>query len=179
MSIQVDHSKPLTDEEKQYFHAWSMDYVIEENERIHGTPDDTREGVNTPAILSAAGILVPPQPAQPLPAGQELYTGPVVVEGENDVPPAPGELSTRVPLPRDHPLTGLIDEAQDAEAAAAGPLVGDEWDDDAQWVEVCELTVPELKDNLRELDQPVGGNQGELRTRLYDALKAAHQGEEG
>lgn len=35
MSFQVDHSRRLTAEERAYLTDWSMDWVIEENDRIH------------------------------------------------------------------------------------------------------------------------------------------------
>jgi hypothetical protein len=191
--------RALTDEEKLHLHNWSLDYQIQENERLFPTVEDAdypREAVDTKQVLSAAGLELVPPPPNPSPAGQPVlqYTGPLVVEGENDKPPEPGELATRVPLPRDHPLTGVIAEDQglthDSVIDATGigdsknqfPAVVGEgepvaWDEEAVWTEVCRLTVDELKDNLKDMEQPVSGNKDELRERLFNALRDAHEAE--
>ncbi|QHB37435.1 hypothetical protein SEA_LEOPARD_28 [Mycobacterium phage Leopard] len=174
MSMQVDHSRPLTKEEKVWLHQWSLDWVIEENERIHGKQGDG-EPPNVQAALEDAGFKAPPPPPGPTTvAGQgTVLTGPVVVEGENDQPPAPGTIGTRVELPRDHPLTAAIDDSTPAGGQQAAEA--DEWDAKAVRAEVNELTVDELKENLRELDEPVSGDKAELQKRLFNALKKAHE----
>lgn len=171
----VDHSKPFTDEEKAEFHNWSMDWAIEENERIHGDAEKNYpvEGVNTGEVLTEAGITSPPAPPAPQPAGQSFYSGPLVVEGENDVPPAPGSNGTRVPLPRDHPLTYEVEEGEQLPNSVVVATQEDTFDRDASWAEIQELNVEELKDNLKELDQPVSGSKKELQERLLNALEEA------
>ena len=190
MSMQIDHSKPLTDEEKRWLHEWSLDHEIETNERIHGQKKAHAKGepIDVRKALDKAGVETPPPPAQPISvAGQELYAGPLVVEGENDTPPAPGEPSVVVPLPRDHPLTaqteGVSAETQLLGAQQESDDLTQETDEgkfDTRAVrkEVNELTVDELKDNLRDLGEPVSGNRDELRDRLVKALKKAHDEEQ-
>lgn len=190
MSMQIDHSKPLTDAEKKWLHEWSLDHEIETNERIHkqakahakGEPIDVRKA------LDKAGVEVPHAPAQPISvAGQELYAGPLVVEGENDQPPEPGSTGVVVPLPRDHPLTGTVATDQGWTDPRVQTLADDEltqetdegkFDTRAVRAEVKELNNDELKDNLRELGEPVSGNQKELQDRLVKALKKAHDEEQ-
>lgn len=174
MSMQIDHSKPLTDEQKRWLHEWSLDYEIEVNERLHKQAKTFAKGepVDVKAALDKAGVEPPHAPPNPTAPGQELYTGPVVVEGENDKPPEPGSTGVVVPLPRDHPLTGVVDDS----AKSAGP---EKFDTRAARAEVNELTVEELKDNLRDLEEPVSGNQKELQDRLVKALKKAHDEEQG
>lgn len=199
MSMQIDHSKPLDAETKKWLHEWSMDYVIEENERIHGKQEGG-EPPNVQKALEEAGFQAPPPPPGPTTvAGQgTVATGPVIVEGENDLPPEPGSIGTRVELPRDHALTGVIAEDQGltdprviAETGVGaqpqpnddGGQVEPQTKDDGKFdtravrAEVNELSVDELKDNLRELEEPVSGNKDELRDRLVKALKKAHEAE--
>lgn len=177
-------NRPLTDEEKRWCHEWSLDWQIEENERLFPTADDAdypRDEVTAAGLLANTGFKAPPLPADPHPVAQTIYTGPTVVEGENDQPAQPGDIGTRVPMPRDHPLTGQVDEAQDADAQYfARAEVVEEQDDSSEWdakavkAEISELNVEELKDNLRELEQPVDGNKPDLQKRLYNALKKQH-----
>lgn len=169
----VDHSKPLTDEEKVFLHGWSLDHEIALNERLHAQKKEAAKGENidVTGALEKAGLKVPSAPPPPSVPGQELYTGPVVVEGENDQPQEPGvSTGVVVPLPRDHPLTAVVD---DSTSDADEPE--EKWDGRAVRAEVNELTVEELKENLRDLDEPVSGNQKELQDRLVKALKKNHE----
>jgi len=173
-----DHK--LSDEEKRHLHEWSLDWQIEENERLFGDESKgyPREPVDTQQVLADAGIKAPPLPPPPSPAGQSMYTGPTVVEGENDEPAEVGSIGTRVPLPRNHPFTVEVDEGDQLPNTVVVPESNGGFDEDAQWADVCDLTVAELKDNLKELDQPVGGSKDELRERLFNALREANAAEE-
>lgn len=176
-------NRPLTDDEKKWCHEWSLDYQVEENERLFPTNKDAdypRESVDTAQILADAGVEHTPPLVEPSAVGQRaMYSGPVVVEGENDVPPAPGELATRVPMPRDHPLTGLVEDAAAESVTAESVTVDDDkWDGRAVRVEVNSLNVDDLKVNLRDLEEPVSGTKDELRDRLVKALKKAHDEEQ-
>jgi hypothetical protein len=168
----VDYeNRPLSDEEKRYLHEWSRDDLVEINERLFGQSKAHEKGqpVNVAAALRDAGVELVPAPNNPIAvAGRDFTQGPVVVEGENDVPPGPGSGGTRVELPRDHPLTAPID-------ANLGEAETEEFDAKAVRAEINELTVEELKDNLRELDKPVDGNKAELQKRLFQALKEEHE----
>jgi hypothetical protein len=193
MSMEIDHSKPLTAEQKKWLHEWSLDHEIETNERLHGQAKAHAKGepIDVRKALDKAGVEVPNAPQSPgFVAGQPIYQGPVVVEGENDTPPAPGEPSVVVPLPRDHPLTGTVAtdqgwteptvsaETQEMGGTELQPETDEgKFDTRAARKEVEELTVAELKDNLRDLDEPVSGNQKELQDRLVKALKKAHDEE--
>lgn len=189
MSVQVDHSKPLDDETKRWLHEWSLDWVIEENERIHGKQEGG-EPPNVQEALRQAGFEPPPAPPGPTsvaPVGN-VATGPVIVEGVNDKPVEPGSGVVTVPvaLPRDHAFTAVVDENRtdavlsEVEGSTAGQTPANEpeaWDAKAVRAEIAELSVDDLKENLKDLEQPVGGNKEELQKRLYAALKKAHDDE--
>lgn len=72
MSEAVDHSKPFTKEQVAYFHAWSMDWAIEENQRIHKQADVHASGgqVDISGVLAKAGVKPSDPPANPVPVGQ-------------------------------------------------------------------------------------------------------------
>lgn len=155
MSRVLDQSKPFSKEDIEYCHTWSLDHLIAENERRHGQAKVHAEGkpVDVQARLEDAGIEVPDAPPQPTYVGAQggVQQGPLIVEGEDN--------AGRVPLPRDHALTGTVYED---DAAAA--------DDDAEEVDIDELTVDELKAELHSLGEPTSGNKAELQKRLKKAL---------
>lgn len=88
MSEQVDHSKPFTKEQIEYFHAWSMDWAIEENLRVHGQAEAHGEGgeVDISGALADAGINPPEAPPNPVPVGQGNVDEPVLDAIVDDAP---------------------------------------------------------------------------------------------
>jgi len=149
----VDYQdRPLTDDEKLYLHQWSRDDLIEINERIFNQSEahDKGEPIDVKKALDDAGIELPESPPEP------TYVG------------AQGGVRQA----RDHPLTGVVDDAPVDDDATA-----DDWDDKDVQAEVDEMKVDELKEYLRELGEPVSGNQKELQDRLFKALKKQHESE--
>lgn len=173
MSMDLDQSKPFTAEQKQWAHEWGLDHVIEENERRHAQRKvhDNGEPIDVRKALDKAGVEVPDPPPNPTYVGAmgSVQQGPLIVEGEDN--------AGRVPLPRDHPFTVAVEDD-----AADGDLTQEteegKFDTRAVRAEVKTLNVEELKDNLRELGEPVSGNQKELQDRLVKALKKAHDEEQ-
>jgi len=143
----VDYQdRPLTDDEKLYLHQWSRDDLIEINERIFNQSEahDKGEPIDVKKALDDAGIELPESPPEP------TYVG------------AQGGVRQA----RDHPLTGVVDDA---------PV--DDWDDKDVQAEVDEMKVDELKEYLRELGESTSGDKQELRDRLFDTLKKQHESE--
>ena len=158
----VDYQdRPLTDAEKVWLHEWSRDDLVEINERIFAQSDahDKGEPIDVKGALEKAGVKQPDAPPTPTYVGAQggVQQGPLIVEGKDN--------AGRVSLPRDHPLTGVVDED------ASGTSEAEKWDDRKVRAEVNELNVDELKENLRDLDESVSGNKDELRARLFEALK--------
>lgn len=176
MSMDLDQSKPFTAEQKQWAHEWGLDHLIEENERRHAQRKlhDNGEPVDVRAALDKAGVEVPDAPPNPTYVGAmgSVQQGPLIVEGEDN--------AGRVPLPRDHPATVAFEDDAAAGDSAVEPQTTDEgkFDTRAVRAEVKTLSVDELKDNLRELDEPVSGNKDELQDRLVKALKKSHEAEQ-
>ena len=143
----VDYQdRPLTDDEKLYLHQWSRDDLIEINERIFNQSEahDKGEPIDVKKALDDAGIELPESPPEP------TYVG------------AQGGVRQA----RDHPLTGVVDDA-----------TVDDWDDKDVQTEVDEMKVDELKEYLRELGESTSGDKQELRDRLFDTLKKQHESE--
>jgi len=143
----VDYQdRPLTDDEKLYLHQWSRDDLIEINERIFNQSEahDKGEPIDVKKALDDAGIELPESPP-----------GPTYVGAQGGVRQA-----------RDHPLTGVVDDA-----------TVDDWDDKDVQAEVDEMKVDELKEYLRELGESTSGDKQELRDRLFDTLKKQHESE--
>lgn len=166
MSMQLDQSKPFTDEEKRWCHEWGVDHLVEENERRHAQSDLHDEGkpVDVRKAFADAGVQVPDPPPNPTYVGAmgSVQQGPLIVEGEDN--------AGRVPLPRDHPLQQEVIEGE----GDGLPSNVEPWDGRAVRAEVNTLTVDDLKDNLRGLDEAVSGTKDELRDRLVKALKRDH-----
>jgi hypothetical protein len=170
----VDYqSRALTDEEKRWLHEWSRDDLVEVNERLFNQTElhDAGEPVNVRKALEDAGVEVPDEPPNPTYVGAmgSVQQGPLIVEGEDN--------AGRVPLPRDHEFTVAVEDD-----AAEDDLVQEteegKFDTRAVRAEVKTLNNDELRDNLRELGEPVSGNQKELQDRLVKALKKAHDEEQ-
>jgi hypothetical protein len=167
MSMDLDQSKPFTKEQRLWAHEWGLDHLIEENERRHEQRKvhDNGEPIDVRKALDNAGVEVPDAPPNPTYVGAQggVQQGPLIVEGEDN--------AGRVPLPRDHPFTVPVEG--EPESVADG-----EWDAKAVRAEVNSLNVDDLKENLRELEQPVSGSKEELQKRLYKALKESHEAEQ-
>lgn len=101
MSRVIDFEKPLSDEDKQWLHAWSQDWRIEENERKFGKAEEHADGrpVDVTQVLADAGVEVPEPQAQPV---VQLTGG------------------------RDHPLTGVVDDGGEEDAVDIDELNVDE-----------------------------------------------------
>lgn len=176
----VDYqSRPLTKDEKRWLHEWSRDDLVEVNERLFTQTEahDAGEPVDVRKALSDAGVEEPAAPPNPTYVGAmgSVQQGPLIVEGEDN--------AGRVPLPRDHEFTVPVEEAEDGDAdddssVDAQTTEEGKFDTRAVRAEVKTLTNDELRDNLRELDEPVSGNQKELQDRLVKALKKAHEAEQ-
>lgn len=168
MGKAIDLDKPLSDADKLFLHERSQDYLIEENERKFAQRKlhDAGEPIDVKGALEKAGVEPPDAPPNPSYVGAmgSVQQGPLIVEGEDN--------AGRVPLPRDHPLTQEVDDGE----GTGIPAAQDEWDGKSVRAEINTLTVDELKDNLRDLDEPVSGDKAELQKRLFAALKKANEG---
>lgn len=141
MSYEVDHSKPFTKEQKDYFHQWSMDWAIEENERLHKQKDVHNEGGEVDLSKAIKHIEVPDPPQNPTRADGST----VLVEDDGSI----------YGKSDDAPAKGEFEETLEDEVNA--------------------MTVDELKDNLRGLDEPVSGNKDELQARLIAAVRKSEE----
>jgi hypothetical protein len=146
MSRNIDFDKPLSTEDRAWLHEWSMDWRIAENDRKFS---ETVQNISGPVITqNPDNAIANPRLPHNFPE-EKVATGPVypvanhpqIQQYANTVGQLPG--TTVEPAPQPEP------EAVDIE----------------------DLTVDELKSELKNLDQPVTGNKAELQDRLTKALE--------
>lgn len=153
MSKEVDLTKPLSDKDREYLKSRSLMYEVEENDRRFGKgrfaepkKGDDPEPVFAPTPTVAALPIEPGSPA--------------------DTPPKfVGVRPHGVDRAVWSGSTGLTQNE-----ALAGPA-GEPHFTQVEEVPPEELTVDELKDELRDRDLPVSGDKAELVKRLKKALK--------
>jgi hypothetical protein len=150
MSREVDLSKPLSDKDRKYLQDRSDYYAIQENDRVHkkGQFAEDYEEEFKPNYSVAAPPIEPGSEADNPPqfVGQRPYGVDRGVWGGS---------------------TGLSE--QEALAGESGePHHTQEQTEEA---DPEDLTVDELKDELRERELPLDGNKADLVKRLKKALK--------
>lgn len=146
MSKQIDFDKPLSDEDRQWLHERSQDYLIAENDRKFAKEGEAE---------------VEPEVSED--GGQEFVTTGAKAPWEPGTEPS----SQFAQRPYDPPVSGNWDPGpvvseEDLEGAEAAA----EADDDlGTW------TVDELREELRAQGESTSGNKDELVKRLRKATK--------
>jgi hypothetical protein len=136
MSRKIDFDKPLSDEDKEWLHGWSQDYLIDENARKFDKAYQKSTGPEIPRIE----VNAPAAPRDPRDfPNDKVATGPVYPTDVN---------------------AGQVQQYADT---SSKPV--------EEEVDINDLTVDELKDELRKLDEPVSGTKDELVKRLSKALE--------
>lgn len=150
MARQIDDSKPLSDEDRQWLKDWSRDAEIARIDAIHGTkapePDESAaddagsEDDRLSGLLRANSVEPGEDPWATLQSVLSGRSGDPLGKGQEVV--APGESGSYAP-----------------------PVEDDDDEDDAY----SDLTVEELRDELGNRELSKSGNKKELIARLRQA----------
>lgn len=170
MSKDVDLSKPISDEEREYLKQRARHFDIEENDRQfkkgkfaedHEEPYRGRNTVAAPPIEPGSDADNPPRFVGNRPHGVDraVWGG-----------------STGLSEQEAYAQTSGEPHAEQEELDLGGvPTVGGKQvkeSDEPEEVAVEDLNVEQLKEELRKRDLPVGGNKDELVERLNEALES-------
>lgn len=172
MSKEIDFDKPLSDEDRQWLHERSQDYLIAENDRKFKSESEEEE----PEVSKEGGQRLPTagaqQPFEPGTRPQNKY-----VDRPYDRDPSLGE-----PEPREGEVAGLLPEEQVHEGLGREVVYGEKPkadDGEGQSAEseseesgedeIEYWTIDELKEELRSRGLPTSGNKSELVQRLKES----------
>lgn len=170
MSKQVDLDKPLSDADKLHLHERSLDYLIEENERRF--KQEKAHAAGQPVKVEIPNLEVPPPPPNPRAvSGQTLESGPVVSEEDaKAADKAAQEDAKRIAKEYEEAQEAREEAFKRSQPTKSSPSTSEDED-----VDVDDLTVEELKDNLREFGESTSGSKAELQARLKKAVREAEK----
>lgn len=182
MSKQIDLTKKLSDEDREWLRERSRQHDIDENERVlndgkKSKDDDEPEFVprNTVAPLP----IEPGSPAdnpprfvgqRPYGVDRAVWGGSTGLEEQEAYERTSGEPHAQIGSPPDDDPKWKQPKLANPESTAAAS-------DAVEEVDIKDLNVEELKEELRERDLPVSGDKAELQKRLRKAQKDEEKGQ--
>lgn len=187
MSKNVDLSKPLSDEDREYLKQRARHYDIEENDRVHkkGKFVEAKKG-DDPDLVFAATNTVPTPPIEPGSAADNpprfvgnrpygvdraVWAGSTGLSEQEAYAATAGEPHESVDA-KEQEAPEDVTDPKDAEYKTPEELAAEADGDEGEAVAPEDLSVDELKAELKSRGLKVSGNHDDLAARLREYLEA-------